>query len=384
MNARNSNRNSLRPATQPPDSALRPTRVEVNLDLLAHNMATLRGLLEGQKIYAVVKADAYGHGAVPVARRLAQDGVDGFAVSLVEEGVELREAGIDREILVLSGAYAGTHSEIIEHRLTPVVSEVSDLAVYQSLSHGRSVYIHLKVDTGMSRLGLPLYRLSDFLEELARCNSVKLSGLMTHLARADDDPKTTSNQLYRFEQARQLVYSRGHRSITIHAANSPGTIRHREAHFDAVRVGLALYGLKPAPTELRLKPVMRWRSEIISLREITKGTGVGYCHTFKANRETRIATVPIGYGDGLMRSLSNRGVMLVQGKRCPIVGNISMDLTTVDVTDVAECRIGDEVVIIGEQAGEKVSADDVASWAGTINYEIVTNVSRRVPRFYRK
>jgi alanine racemase len=375
-------RDSMWPMTQPPDSALRPTRAEVSLDRLAHNLGIIRGILDGQKIYAVVKADAYGHGAKAVARRLVQEGVDGFAVALVEEGVELREEGIEQEILILNGAYAGAHEELVQHRLTPVVSDVADLSLFQNLSRGQSIAIHLKVDTGMSRLGVPLSLLPDFLEELTRCDGVEITGLMTHLARADDDPKTTAEQLERFEHARHLVTMRGHRPSTIHAANSPGTIRHPEAHFDAVRVGLALYGLKPAPTEIPLKPIMRWRSKIISLRHLPEGAGVGYCHTFKTSRPSLIATIPVGYGDGLSRALSNRGFMLVRGKRCPIVGNISMDLTTLDVTDVAECQKGDEAVIFGEQESGCISVDEVASWAGTINYEIVTNVSRRVPRFY--
>ncbi|MBN1656722.1 MAG: alanine racemase [Deltaproteobacteria bacterium] len=370
------------PATQPPASALRPTRAEVSLEALGYNLSTIRGLLNGQKIYAVVKADAYGHGAVPVARHLAQNGVDAFAVALVEEGVELRESGIEHEILVLNGAYARTHREILQYRLTPVVSDLSDLAVFQKLSRGRPIGIHLKVDTGMSRLGLPFCSLPDFLHELERCDAIRMNGLMTHLARADDDPETTAEQLRLFEHALRLVSERGHQPLTIHAANSPGTIRHPEAHYSAVRVGLALYGLKPAPTEVPLRPIMRWRSEIISLRLLAEDTGVGYCHSFKTSRQTRLATLPIGYGDGLMRALSNRGFVLVRGRRCPIIGNISMDLTTVDVTDVKGCQLGDEAVIFGEQEGQSLSVDEVASWAGTINYEIVTSISKRVPRFY--
>lgn len=374
---------SYRPKLQHSDAALRPTRAEIDLDALSHNLKIIRRELDQQRVYAVVKADAYGHGAVTIAKRLVAEGVDGFAVALVEEGIELREAGIDQQILILNGPYAGTHAEIIQYMLTPVIGDIKDLRAIGHHAKGRPIAIHLKVDTGMSRLGLPLGQVSTFLEELSHIQVIRLEGLMTHLARADDHRKTTSKQLALFEKVTSLVRQQGYHPTVIHAANSPGTIRHPEAHFDAVRVGLALYGLKPAPTRLSLQPLMRWRSEVISLRQLPIGTGVGYNHTFVAQRPTLLAAIPIGYGDGLMRALSNQGSMLVRGKRCQIVGNISMDLTTIDVTDLLECRIGDEVVVLGEQGDDRITADDLAKWANTINYEIVTNISRRVPRFYK-
>lgn len=373
----------MRPRVQSADTSLRPTRAEVLLDSIAHNLRVVQGAAGGRKILAVVKADAYGHGVVPVAQRLQTEGVDGFGVALAEEGIELREAGIDRAILVLNGISGGAHREIIAAGLTPVLYEIGEASAFELVSDGRPIDVHLKVDTGMGRLGVPLAQLSSFLRELRRFPSIRIAGLMTHLSTADTDPEYVAEQLAGFALARGLVRRFGHEPSVLHVANSAALFRHPETHFDWVRPGLALYGYAGADAiDAPLRPAMRWRTEVLRLRTLSAGESVGYGRSFRASGETRLATIPVGYGDGLLRAASNRGQVLVRGVRCPIVGNIAMDLTTVDVSAVPGVAIGDEALLLGTQGGAVLDACDLAAAAGTIPYEVLTNVSRRVPRVY--
>ena len=372
-----------RPRVSSADEALRPTRAEVDLHAIAHNLGVVRQLAPTAKVLAVIKADAYGHGVVPVAARLQQEGVDGFGVALAEEGLELREAGIDRAILVLNGVHGGAHASVISAGLTPVLYEVSEACAFEAASGGRVVDVHLKIDTGMGRLGVPFSELQNFLTAIKSCPSIHIAGVMTHLATADDDRQFVAEQLACFEQACHVVEAAGHQPSVRHVANSAAVFRHSEAHCDWVRPGLALFGYSGgAVIEKELWPAMKLRSEIISIREITAGQSVGYGRKFVAKKTTLVATVPVGYGDGLLRSLSNRGKVLIGGQHCPIVGNVSMDLVTVDVSEVPKFQVGDEVVFLGKQGQHAITADDIARDAGTIAYEILTNVSRRVPRFY--
>lgn len=372
-----------RPRVQRSDDSFRPTRAEILLDAIGHNLRVVRGAARGRKILAVVKADAYGHGVVPVARRLQAEGVDGFGVALAEEGLELREAGIDRAILVLNGINGGAHREIIAAGLTPVLYEITEARAFELVSGSRPIDVHLKVDTGMGRLGVPLGELSDFLRELRRFPSIRIAGLMTHLSTADADPQYVAEQLAGFAQARGLVRRFGHEPSVLHVANSAALFRHPESHFDWVRPGLALYGYPGSDTiDAPLRPALRWRTEVLRVRTLQAGESVGYGRSFRAHAETRLATIPVGYGDGLLRSASNRGQVLIGGVRCPIVGNIAMDLTTVDVSGVSGVAVGDEVLLLGEQGGAVLDARDLALASGTIPYEVLTNVSRRVPRVY--
>jgi alanine racemase len=363
--------------------SLRPTRAEVRLDVIADNFRVVRGAANGRKVLAVVKADAYGHGVVPVARRLQAEGVDGFGVALAEEGIELREAGIDRAILVLNGINGGAHRDIIAAGLTPVLYEISEADAFETVAGGRPIDVHLKVDTGMGRLGVPLDELPEFLRELRRFRSIRIAGVMTHLSTADCDPQYVAEQLESFKYAEGLVRRFGHEPRVRHAANSAALFRHPETHFDWVRPGISLYGYPGSDTiDAPLRPAMRLRTEVLRLRTLQPGESAGYGRSFRATKETRLATIPLGYGDGLLRSASNRGHVLVRGRRCPIVGNIAMDLTTVDVSEVPDVAIGDEALLLGEQDGEVLDARDLAEAAGTIPYEVLTNVSRRVPRVY--
>ncbi len=381
---------ALRPRVQPSDACVRPTRAEVDLRAIAHNLAVVRRSAKGARVLAVVKADAYGHGVVPVASRLQAEGADGFGVALAEEGLELREAGIRADIVVLNGVFGGAHREVLAAGLTPVVYELDEVVAFARAAGHVPFGLHLKVDTGMSRLGVPCETLDTFLEALAAIPTARIDGVMTHLASADTDPEMTALQITRFEAALRLVRAAGHRPRVVHAANTAATFRHPEACYQMVRPGIALFGYPGAPgTGEDLMPAMRLRSEIIHLRDLPVGATVGYGGTFRACRPTRVATVPVGYGDGLLRASSNRDPdappvhVLVRGHRCPIAGAVSMDLTTVDVTDVPSVERGDEVVVLGAQGEAFIGADELARAAGTIPYEVLTNVSRRVPRFFR-
>lgn len=375
---------AFRPRLQPAEESLRPTRAEVDLEAIAHNFRLVREIAAGARVCAVVKADAYGHGVVPVAVRLQKEGADAFGVALAEEGLELRDAGITAGILVLNGVYGDAHRDVLEARLTPVVYDLAQVEAFARAWDG-AFGVHLKVDTGMSRLGVPLAALDAFLDGLDRFPAARIDGVMTHLSSADGDDDYTRAQLDAFRDALARIRARGHAPRTVHAANSPATLAYPEARFDMVRPGIVLFGAPPAPDlGADLRPAMRLRTEVIALRDLSPGDSVGYGRTFRATRPMRLATVPMGYGDGLMRLVSNRGAMLVGGCRCAIVGNVSMDLTTLDVTGVADVHVGAEVVVLGEQDGARIGAEDVAAWAGTIPYEVLTNVSRRVPRFYRE
>ena len=261
--------------------------------------------------------------------------------------------------------------------------EISEARAFESVAEGRPIDVHLKVDTGMGRLGVPLAELDPFLRELRSFPSIRVAGLMTHFSTADADPDYVAEQLRGFKQAEGLVRRFGHVPAVLHAANSAALFRHPETHFDWVRPGISLYGYPGSDSvDVPLRPAMRWRTEVLRVRMLQQGESAGYGRTFRATRPTRLATIPLGYGDGLLRSASNRGHVLIRGVRCPIVGNVAMDLTTVDVSQVPDASIGDEVLLLGVQDGVSLDARDLAEAAGTIPYEVLTNVSRRVPRVY--
>ncbi|MGE0786000.1 MAG: alanine racemase [Sandaracinaceae bacterium] len=360
---------------------VRPTRAEIDLDRLAHNASVVRRIAGRAKLAAVVKADAYGHGLETIAARLVEVGVDGFAVALAEEGLALRAIGVKQPILVMNGVYDGAHREVVRHGLTPVVYDLGDVARFcEQAEPGRPVSVHLKVDTGMGRLGVRADELERFADALVR-PELSVEGLMTHLASAEDDPEATRAQLAELARTKALLAARGVTPSITHAANTAATLGHPEARFDLVRVGLALYGARPvAHDPIDLRPVMRVVSSVARVASIGVGETVGYGRTWTARRPSRVATLAIGYGDGLMRHLSDRGEVLIRGHRCPIVGRVSMDLTGVDVTDLPVCERGDEAVIIGAQGDDEIRPEEVAARAGTIAYEVMTSIAPRVPR----
>jgi alanine racemase len=387
----------LRPRRAAPADAVRPTRADVNLEALRHNLRVVTRQASDAKVWAVLKADAYGHGAPAVARTLERAKIDGFCVALLEEAVELREAGIVAPILVMGGHYGNAHDEVLARGLVPVVHDLGQLEAFARLVRSGEapgpIGVHLKVDTGMARLGVTMAALPALAAKLAQMPEVRVSGLMTHLACADAPTvEETREQMRLFEEATLLLARHGVRPVVRHAANSAALLR-AEARLDAVRPGIALFGVSPCVeggTALtrELKPVMRVRTEIVALRELEAGSPAGYGATWHASQRSIVATLPMGYADGLSRRLSNRGDVLVRGKRAPIVGAVSMDMTMVDVTEIDGAALRDEVVVLGPQEGPLgracIGADEVAAHADTIPWEVLTGVSRRVPRFYRE
>jgi alanine racemase len=374
---------------------VRPTRAEIDLAAIAHNVRVVREVVaEGRVsmpplVYGVVKADAYGHGAVLAARAMQSAGVAGLCVALVEEGVALREAGVTLPILVMSGLYGDGIDAAARASLTPVLYDVEGVERALRWSAPTPLDVHLKVDTGMARLGVPMEHIARVGERLAEAPHLRVTGVMTHFANADcDDDAFTYEQLAHFESARETLRAKGIAPPLTHAAASASAFRVERARYDLVRCGIALYGVAPFPnTAPGLLPAMRLRTEVISLREIERGAPVGYAGRWRAGRRSTIATIPIGYADGFFRRLSSEAEALVRGARVPVVGNVSMDLSTLDVTDIARrvgVSVGDEVVLLGAQTGpagfDVIRAEEIAARVGTIPYEVLTAVSRRVPR----
>jgi alanine racemase len=383
----------LKPRRAAPSDTVRPTRAEINLAALRHNAFVCKRYAGNSQVFAVLKADAYGHGAPAIARTLERAGVPGFAVALLEEAMELRTAGIQSPILVMGGYCGGAWEEVLNQRVIPVVydpSQIEALAVAIRCRDHAPVPVHLKIDTGMARLGVRLQELGRVLSVFRRFPEVKLSGLMTHFACADTpDLEANKEQLALFDQATFVVKQAGFQLEVRHAANSAALLAGLGEGLSWVRPGVALYGVAPGPgmgQELRL--AMKVRSEIVALRELAPGESAGYGWSWKASRPTRLATVPIGYADGVPRGLSNKGSMLVRGRRVPIAGAVSMDMVMVDVTDIPDVSLRDEVVVLGCQQGplgkDCISVQELASLTDTIPWEILTNISRRVPRFYRE
>jgi alanine racemase len=363
---------------------------EVDLAALRKNVDVLAATVgPGVGILAVVKADAYGHGALAVARALERK-VWGFAVSLVEEGVELRRGGIEAPIVVLGSFYGYSHRDVIAFRLTPVVADEGDVDKFaraaDEMSAGR-VGVHLKIDTGMARLGVRPEKLDGMLARIKATPGVELTGLCSHLASADaDDATPTDAQLAAFEEARRRIAAAGLAIPLVHVANSAATQRFGVARYDLIRPGLALYGYSPSPAAAYtgLLPAMSLKSRIVALRDVPAGEPVSYGGLWRAPSAARIATVPIGYADGYTRRMTGKAEVLVGGRRCRVVGAITMDMCMVDVSAV-DAKLGDEVVLLGAQGPDpsvRIGADELARWSDTISWEIFCGISKRVPRVY--
>lgn len=372
----------------------RPTWAQISLSALTHNYRTIKNHLtsnNGQaQLMAIVKAGAYGHGTVECARALSVCGADWFGVALVEEAVELRQAGITQPIFCLGGFWRTQGELILEHDLTPALFRL-DLAEElnaRAREAGRIVNFHLKVDTGMGRLGVPFGEVADFVRSLQSFDHIKLDGVMTHFADADSaETGYTERQISDFNEAVSVIRGLGFNPTWLHLANSAGVHAYPEATGNLARAGAAMYGLvrdvlSPRLEPLPLMPVLSLHSRIVMLKTVPAGTALGYGCTFTTTRESRIATLPIGYADGFHRAHSNNGQVIIRGCFAPVVGRVSMDLTIIDVTDVTNVTLGDEVVLIGEQQGLRISAEDLAAQIETISYEIVTGISSRVPRVY--
>ncbi|MFZ5787751.1 MAG: alanine racemase [Acidobacteriota bacterium] len=370
---------------------IRPTAARVDLSVLAANYRAVREALgPGVGVIAVVKADAYGHGAVPVARMLEGLGVRGFGVATVEEGIELRDAGVRAAVLVMGAAFGRDHREVIERELTPMVGDPGDVERFASAARAAGRVrqsIHVKIDTGMSRLGVTEPRFAELLAQCASHPSIRVDGLATHFASADEaDPAPTEEQLARFVRCLDQARAMGADPQVIHAANSSAALRFPRTRFDLVRPGIVLYGALPSlhlvAHDPGIRPVMSLGTRVNALREVPAGTAVSYGGTVILARPSRIATIPVGYADGYPRALSNRAQVIVRGRRAPVVGRVCMDLTMIDVTDVPEVEVGDPVTLLGSDGGEAIRPEELAAWAGTIAYEILCAISKRVPRSY--
>jgi alanine racemase len=370
----------------------RSTWAEVDLDALAANFRIIRNQVGANvKIMAAVKANAYGHGAVECARRLEAEGVDWFGVALPEEGIELRQAGITKPILCLGGFWPGQEHACLQFDLTPVVYR---LDMIESLDRaaadaGRTADVHLKIDTGMGRLGVRADALNEFCDALEKFEHVRIDGLMTHFAAADDADRQefTNEQFARFNAAVNTFRGRGFTPAQIHAANSAAIFGNPQTWANMVRPGGALYGfsrdvLPPSIEAPPFRPVMSLHSRIMLLKKVGKGAKLGYGCTFETERDSLIATLPIGYDDGYRRALSNRGRVIVRGTFAPVVGRVSMDLTLIDVTDVPKVALDDEVILLGRHGKLSITAEDIGEAIGTISYEVSCGISARVPRKY--
>lgn len=378
---------------------MRPTWAEVSLTALQHNYSTIRDYVAPDAVVcAVVKANAYGHGGPQCAQALQKEGAKWFAVTSVEEGVELRKAGIRGRVLLLSGFWRGQEEAVLEYNLTPAVWDWSHIELLENAAEKmdrapQSVAVHLKVDTGMARLGTSLSELTAMIQVLQSSNFVMLEGVFSHMASADvvDGPESEA-QLVRYDDAVTAIIENGLSPLYFHLANSAAIVTREKSWKNMVRPGISLYGYylpfmsiitgRPDHTpELPVKPVLSWKTRIISLRDVGAHQPLGYNAAYITQAPARIAALPVGYGDGLSRQLSSRGRVIVRGDFANIVGNVSMDLTLIDVTGLP-VDVGDEVILIGESGKRSITAWDHAGHAQTIPYEILCNISARVPRIY--
>ena len=368
----------------------RPTWADINLSHLASNVREFRNFLpDTVKLLAVVKADAYGHGACEVAEVALQEGASMLGVASLEEGAALRQRGIKSPILILGCTDPRQNLSLLEMQLTPTVFswEAASSFSQQAQARGKRAAIHVKIDTGMGRLGLADPRDTiAFLERVAALPGIILEGVYTHFAAADEKDKSfTRNQLHLFNSILSACKERGIEVPLKHAANSAAALELPETHLDMVRIGIGLYGCYPSReknNQVKLLPVMSLKSRIIFLKKVSAGTPVSYGRTYFAPHDTTIATVPLGYGDGYSRLLSNKGFMLVQGRRVPIAGRICMDHTMLDVGKIPFVQEGDEVVAFGRQGHEELDVEEIAEQLGTISYEVLCNIGSRVPRVY--
>lgn len=395
----------------------RPNWAEVSLLALRHNFRVIQQHVgPGVTICSVAKCDAYGHGYAECARALQEEGGRWFGVTSTDEGVALRESGITGRVLIMVGVWRGEEEDALHYSLTPAISRIDELDAIaraaRKLRLSHPVAVHLKVDTGMARLGLPLAELEKFVGALAQVPEIELEGVFSHLASSEVlDDADACRQIKRFEQALQALAQHGLRPPIRHLANSSAAIARPETRHNFVRPGLAIYGYQLPPvnhdgnsaasalTRLDLHPVLQWKTRVISLRDVPAGQALGYGGTYVTSAPARIAVIAAGYGDGYSRknsyprngraseastngSVQDRSSVLIRERRAPVLGRVSMDTTIVDVSHIRGCEIGDEVMLIGRSGGEAITAWDVARWSETLPYEVMCNLSERVLRRY--
>ncbi|MCS6288525.1 MAG: alanine racemase [Nitrospira sp.] len=365
-----------------------PTSVSVDLNALAQNLAQVRRLAPRSEVLAVVKANAYGHGALEVTRTLQRLAVHRFGVATVDEGIALRQADIHDAILVMGPTAPAQFPDLIAHRLTPVLYRADMVQAFAAavLPDAAPYSVHVKIETGMGRLGILPHEMPNLIAMPAFRATLRLEGLMTHLADADNTETThTEKQLAEFQQTLDTLHQSGRSCPLTHAANSAGIIKYPASLYSLVRPGIMLYGyhtLSNAAATPELTPILSWKAMIAHLHNIQAGDSVSYNRTFIAARRSKIAVLPVGYADGYNRLLSNRGMVLIGGRRVPVVGRVCMDMTMVDVTDVPGVHIGQEAILVGQQGQERITAADLATWQQTIPYEVLCAIGQRVSRHY--
>ncbi|MGE5417404.1 MAG: alanine racemase [Acidobacteriota bacterium] len=371
-------------------NSLRPTWAEIDLDAIAHNIREIRRCLQpGTKFMAVIKANAYGHGMVEVAQTCAGENCDFLAVAMLDEACILREHDICSPILILGYTPPEGHELVVESGFRQTIYDwdsalsLSDAAV----AAGKHAHVHLKIDTGMARLGfVPDTEALETILKISQLPGLVIEGIFTHFAVADSRDKTfTQKQVEKYRDFLSQLEQAGLEIPIKHAANSAGIIAHHDAHFNMVRAGISIYGLQPSDEvdlrDLDLIPAMRLKSKVVMVKEVPENTPVSYGCTYVTNKKTRIATVPVGYGDGYIRAYSNRVWATVKGRKMPIIGRVCMDNCMFDATDIEDIAIGDEVILFGRPE-DGITADDLAEIVNTINYEIVCLINSRVPRVH--
>jgi len=367
----------------------RPTRAEIDLQALLHNFFLAKKFSGPErKVLAAVKSDAYGHGAVPAARILERHGADFLGVALTEEGIELRTAGIGLPILLLGGFYPGQEGALLDHGLTPVIFDLEAARRLNETARLRDIRhpCHLKIDSGMGRVGFREEELDAVLAGLRDFSSLEMQGVLSHFALSDyPGHPSIANQMECFRRSLGRIRAAGFRPALCHISNSAAVLSLQLPECNMVRPGIMLYGSPPSAhfeKDFDLRPVMSLRTAISQLKKVPEGTGVSYGHRFVTSRPSLVAAIPVGYGDGYSRRLSNIGEVLIRGRRAPVAGTICMDWTLIDVTHIPDVRVGDAVTLLGEENGERISAEEWAEKVGTISYEIYCGIGKRVPRVY--
>ncbi len=375
----------------------RPTVARIDKDALVYNLGQLKKCLSSNTdIMVIVKSNSYGHGMDIVPTVFAQAGVKHFGVAITEEGVRLREDGLEGTIVVLEGVYPGQFESVASYDLTPVVFNIENAKQLNEFFAGKNIKgkVHLKIDSGMGRVGVAVGEFENFFKVIKECTHLEVEGIMSHFAQSELEDKTfTDSQLEVFKNALSVASSLGIEPKYKHLSNSAAIVGYKGSEFNMVRPGIMLYGSYPHDsgggegvedfkTKINLKPAMTLKTNILDIKKVSAGNTVSYGRTYKCEKDSLIALLPIGYGDGYMRSLSNKGEVLIRGKRCPIRGRVCMDLTMVDVTEVG-ASVGDEVILIGSQKVETIRAEEVAKLAGTISYEVFCSLTDRVPRILK-
>jgi alanine racemase len=382
---------SINQATITTNGVMRPTHVEVNLKRLTENYFAIREKVAPAKIMPILKANAYGHGMVEVARHLEQFQPDAYGVAVLEEGILLRESGITTPVLVLGGILGNQVPMFLKYGLTLTASSVEKLDQVDAAAEqmGVAAKVHLKIDTGMERIGVHYYSAQALLEASLKCKHTQIEGIFSHFANADSTDLTHARlQLERFEEVLRFYERRSLPVPQRHIANSAAVLQLPESYFDLVRPGILLYGVYPAPEvprTVQVSPALAWKSYVVYFKVVKPGHPVSYGSTWQSDHMVRMVTIPVGYGDGYFRSMSNKSSVIIRGRKYPVVGRIAMDQVMVNL-EWDSAYNGDEVILIGEtgegSAQVRITCDDLAEWAGTIPYEILTNINTRVPRVY--